>query len=86
MSTPQRRRTPIPPPVLAVLVVGVFVPWIPTLIPALRTEPWEWVRWSLLAIQAIVLVIAVVYLVRYLREQLDDYWRERGTEPNHPEP
>jgi hypothetical protein len=40
-------------------VVAVFL--IPAWIPALRTEPWEWI---VVAIQAIFTVAMVVYLVR----------------------
>jgi hypothetical protein len=85
MSTPQRRRTPLPPAFWAAAGVAVAVSWTHAFIPALRTEPWEWVRWVLLAIQAIVLVIAIVYFVGYLREQRDDYWREQGKDPRRPE-
>jgi hypothetical protein len=85
MSTPQRQRTPLPPPVLVALVVGAAVSLIRGLIPALRTEQWEWLTWMLLAFQVIVLVTAMVYYVRFLREQQNDYWRERGKDPKHPE-
>ena len=85
MSTPQRRRTPLPPPVMVALIVGAAVSLIRGLIPALRTEQWEWLTWVLLAFQVIVLVTAMVYFVRFLREQKADYWRERGKDPKHPE-
>ena len=85
MSTPQRRRTPLPPPVMVALFVGAAVSLIRGLIPALRTEQWEWLTWILLSFQVIVLVTAMVYFVRFLREQRNDYWRERGKDPKHPE-
>ena len=85
MSTPQRRRTPLPPPVMVALIVGAAVSLIRGLIPALHTEQWEWLTWVLLAFQVIVLVTVMVYFVRFLREQKDDYWRERGKDPKHPE-
>jgi hypothetical protein len=85
MSTPQRRRTPLPPPVMVALIVGAAVSLIRGLIPALRTEQWEWLTWVLVAFQVIVLVTVMVYFVRFLREQKDDYWRERGKDPKHPE-
>jgi hypothetical protein len=85
MSTPQRQRTPLPPPVLVAVGVGAAVSLIRGLIPALRTEQWEWLTWILLAFQVIVLVTAMVYFVRFLREQRDGYWRERGKDPKHPE-
>jgi hypothetical protein len=85
MSSPQRQRTPLAPPVLVAVGVGAAVSLVRGLIPALRTEQWEWFTWSLLAFQAIVLVTATVYFVRFLREQRSDYWRERGKDPKHPE-
>jgi uncharacterized membrane protein len=85
MSTPQGQRSPIPPPVLIAVGVGAAVSLIRAFIPALRTEQWEWLTWILLAIQAIVLVIAIVYLVRFVLKQRDDYWRERGKDPKRPE-
>lgn len=27
----------------------------------------------------------MIYLVRFTRKQRDDYWRERGKDPKHPE-
>lgn len=85
MSTPQRRRTPLPPLVLVAVGVGAAVSLIRGLIPALRTEQWQWLAWVLIAFQVVVLVTAMVYFVRFLREQKDDYWRERGKGPEHPE-
>lgn len=70
---------------MVAFIVGAAVSLIRGLIPALRTEQWEWLTWVLLAFQAIVLVTAMVYFVRFLREQKDDYWRERGKDPKHPE-
>ena len=75
MSTPQGQRTPAPPWVLMAIRVGGAVSLIRTLIPARRTDPWVWI---LLAFQVVVLVIAIAYLLRFLRAQRDDYWRERG--------
>ena len=82
MSTPQRQRNAFPPPFWAAVGLAVAVSWIRTFIPALRTEQWGWI---LLAFQAIVLVIVIAYFVRFLRGQRDDYWRERGKDPKHPE-
>jgi hypothetical protein len=38
-----------------------------------------------MAVQAVLSVAMVVYLVRFVRKQRDDYWRERGKDPKHPE-
>lgn len=43
--------------------------------------PWVWI---LLAVQLISLVVGVVFLVRFVRAQRDDYWRERGRGPRDP--
>jgi hypothetical protein len=44
--------------------------------------PW---RWFLLALQIGLLVAGIYYLGRYVLRQRDDYWRERGKDPKHPE-
>lgn len=80
MSSPQRRSIALPALVAAVLAVVVFL--IPALLPAALLEPWEW---SIVVIQGILTVAMVVYLVRLVRKQRDDYWRERGKDPRHPE-
>jgi phosphatidylserine synthase len=80
MNTPQRQHIGLPALAAMVAMVAVFL--IPAWIPALRTAPWEWI---VVAIQAILTVALVVYLVRFVRKQRDDYWRERGKDPRHPE-
>jgi uncharacterized membrane protein len=80
MSTPQRQRIPLPLLVLA--AVGGAVSLVRALIPASRTGQWEWV---FLGLYAIVLVGMLTYLVKFVRRQRDDYWRERGKVPKHPE-
>jgi Ca2+/H+ antiporter len=79
---PSPIQQPIPPALAAITVAAVAVILIPTWIPALRTGPWEWI---IISLQAIVTVAMVVYLVRFVRKQRDDYWRERGKDPKHPE-
>ncbi|MBG6192337.1 Ca2+/H+ antiporter [Arthrobacter sp. CAN_A212] len=61
-----------------VLVVFLIPPWI----PVLRTEPWEWV---VVVMQAALAVAMVVYLVKFVRKQRDDYWREHGKDRKLPE-
>lgn len=72
MNSSGQQRTAI---VYLLLVVGVFM--VPPWIPALGTGVWEWV---VLALQTVVVVSMVVFLVRGVRKQKDDYWRERGQE------
>lgn len=79
MTSPQKKQNAPVPPVLLTLVVltGVLA-----LVLGWADEPWSWVA-SIL--QIIVTVTMVIYLVRFVRKQRDDYWRERGKDPRHPE-
>jgi hypothetical protein len=52
------------------------------LTPASREAPWEWI---VIATQAFITVALIVHLVRFVRNQRDDYWRERGKDPKRPE-
>ncbi len=67
---------------LALIAVAVVVFLIPALMPPLRTGPWIWITPGL---QSIVTVTMLVYLGRFVRNQRNDYWRERGKNPKHPE-
>lgn len=67
---------------LALIAVAVVVFLIPALMPPLRTGPWIWIT---LGLQSIVTVTMLVYLGRFVRNQRNDYWRERGKNPKHPE-
>jgi uncharacterized membrane protein len=78
MNTPQRRQIALP--VLA--MVAALAVLLPAWVPVLRAPPWEWI---VMAVQAVLSVAMVVYLVRFVRKQRDDYWRERGKDPKHPE-
>lgn len=80
MNSPQRR--PIALPALLVMVLGVAVFLIPAWLPAELRDQWEWI---IVVIQVLVTVAMVVYLVWFVRKQRDDYWRERGKDPKHPE-
>jgi uncharacterized membrane protein len=81
MSSPRRR--PIAIPALAALVFfAVAVVLIPAWLPAESRDQWEWI---IVVFQALITVAMVVYLVRFVRKQRDDYWRERGKVPRHPE-
>ena len=81
MNAPQRR--PIALPALIALVLSaVAVVLIPAWLPAELRDQWEQI---IVVIQALITVAVVVYLVRFVRKQRDDYWRERGKDPKHPE-
>lgn len=44
--------------------------------------PWVWLG---VAFQAIALVILITCLVKSVRSQRDDYWRERGRDTRNPD-
>ena len=79
MNSAKRRNAT---PALAAIVLGCSALLIFGSIPELRTGLWVWIR---LAFQTVFTVGMVVYLVRIVRKQRDDYWRERGKDPRHPE-
>jgi hypothetical protein len=61
----------------------VFMPvmLILTFLP-IETEPWMWIKVAILATGAIILT---VWATRFSLWQRDEYWRERGKDPKHPE-
>jgi hypothetical protein len=61
----------------------VFTPvmLILTFMP-IDTEPWVWI---ILAIPAMGTIILIVWATRFSLWQRDEYWRERGKDPKHPE-
>lgn len=46
------------------------------------SEPWVWVKISVLAVGTIIFVTSTT---RFSLWQRDEYWRERGKDPKHPE-
>lgn len=46
------------------------------------TEPWVWIKLAVLGVGTVVLSI---WLTRFTLWQRDEYWRERGKDPKHPE-
>lgn len=64
---------------LSVPFMAVFGAW--NLIPNIP-EAW---RLAVLAIEAIFLVLFVRAVIRFTLWQRDEYWRERGRDPKHPE-
>ncbi len=61
------------------LTVSLGATWAGILVDG--DSPWFWV---LLAIQAVALIVAVIFLVRFVRAQRDEYWKERGRDPRNP--
>jgi heme O synthase-like polyprenyltransferase len=61
----------------------VFTPvmLILTFMP-IDTGPWVWIKLAILAIGTIILI---VWATRFSLWQRDEYWRERGKDPKHPE-
>lgn len=45
-------------------------------------EPWVWVK---LAVLGVATIIFLTWLTRFSLWQRDEYWRERGKDPKHPE-
>ena len=79
--TSVRRR---PSPLIAVIggVTALVLFLIPRWLPAEFRSRWEWV----IAIsQCIAAIAAVVYVAWFVLRQRDDYWRERGKDPKHPD-
>ena len=48
----------------------------------IQTEPWVWIKVAIVGAGA---VVAVVWATRFSLWQRDEYWRERGRDPKHPE-
>jgi hypothetical protein len=46
------------------------------------SEPWLWTRTILLGIAVVVMGVQIT---RFSLWQRDEYWRERGRDPKHPE-
>lgn len=80
MTSVQRRPSPLPAVLAVVIAVTFFL--IPGWLPAEFRSRWEWI---IATIQCIAAMAMVVYLVWFVRRQRDDYWRERGKDPKHPE-
>jgi hypothetical protein len=57
-----------------VMLILTFLP--------IDTEPCVWIK---LAILAIGTIIMIVWASRFSLWQRDEYWRERGKDPKHPE-
>ena len=80
MTSVQRRPSPLPAVLGVVTAVALFL--IPGWLPAEFRSRWEWV---IAICQSIAAIAAVVYVAWFVRRQRDEYWRERGKDPRHPE-
>jgi hypothetical protein len=63
------------------MMVYMPVMVILTLLP-MDTEPWMWIKVAILATGTIILT---AWATRFSLWQRDEYWRERGKDPKHPE-
>ena len=45
-------------------------------------EPWVWVK---LAVLAVGTIIFLIWVTRFSLWQRDEYWRQRGKDPKHPD-
>ncbi|GAB12899.1 hypothetical protein ARGLB_028_00240 [Arthrobacter globiformis NBRC 12137] len=46
------------------------------------TEPWLWIKVGVIVVGTIIFGI---WVIRFSLWQRDEYWRERGKDPKHPE-
>lgn len=77
-----QHRRPIAIPALVALVVAIAFFLIPPWLPQELRDQWEV---GIIVIQGLFTVATVVYVVWFVRKQRDEYWRERGKDPRHPE-
>ena len=61
--------------ILSSVVLGLMVISLALKVFLNGVEPWPWVA---VGFQGVAVVIGVLLLVRVVRGQRDDYWRERG--------
>jgi MFS family permease len=64
-------------PITVAMLVSSFLG-----ILGIDSEPWRWTRTILFAIAAVVMIVLIT---RFSLWQRDEYWRERGRDPKHPE-
>lgn len=81
MDSPQLRKPGLIPGIL-LLVFGVTFFVILSLLPGEFRDKWQP---FIVIVQGLLTVSLVVYLAWFVRKQRDDYWRERGKDPRHPE-
>lgn len=81
MDSPRQRKLGLIPGIL-LSVFGVTFFVIPALLPGDFRDQWQPL---IVIIQGLLTVALVSYLAWFVRKQRDDYWRERGKDPRHPE-
>ena len=64
-------------PVMVIMLISTVLSLV-----GIDSEPWLWTRTILFSIA--VLVVGV-QITRFSIWQRDEYWRERGRDPKHPE-
>lgn len=64
-------------PVMVLMLISTVLS-----IAGIDSEPWLWTRTVLFAIATVVFGVQVT---RFSLWQRDEYWRERGRDPKHPE-
>lgn len=82
MVSPQQRKSTLFPGILGLVLAVTFFLIPAWLLPAELRDQWQGV---IVIIQGLLTVALVAFLVRFVRKQRDDYWRERGKTPKHPE-
>lgn len=65
---------------LVVLFSALIVSWLNLVLSFV--EPWHWL---ILGLQTALTIISIALLTRFVLRQRDEYWRERGKDPKHPE-
>lgn len=64
-------------PVVVIMLISTVLSLV-----GVDSEPWLWTRTILFGIAAVVFCVQVT---RFSLWQRDEYWRERGRDPKHPE-
>ncbi|MHA7175759.1 hypothetical protein ACX80D_03825 [Arthrobacter sp. Sr24] len=67
--------------ILSFVALGFMVTSLALKVFLNGVEPWSWMA---AGFQGLAVVIGVLLLVRVVRGQRDDYWRERGKGTNGP--
>jgi hypothetical protein len=64
-------------PVIVIMLISTALSLV-----GVDSEPWLWTRTILFGIAAVVMGVQVT---RFSLWQRDEYWREKGRDPKHPE-
>ena len=66
---------------LAAILVSAASTWVTSFVPEETAAFWYWL---VRILQTAAIVVGIVFLVRYVLAQRDDYWRERNRNPKGP--